>query len=101
MSINLSSEKPITFGRAARLLPKSSRPSYATWWRWWRRGIRGVHLETVLIGGKRYTTVEAMQRFVAALSAPSSVRYQRIRSSLGRDREQRFVEAELRKEGIL
>jgi len=69
MSIDLNVERPITFNRAARYLPRSSRPNQSTWWRWWRHGVRGIQLETVLIGGRRYTTREAVLRFAAALTS--------------------------------
>lgn len=35
----------------------------STIYRWRLRGIRGIKLETVLAGGKRYTSAEALQRF--------------------------------------
>ena len=34
--------------------------------RWRLRGTRGVRLETILAGGTRYTSVEALNRFFAA-----------------------------------
>jgi hypothetical protein len=52
--------------------------SPATAWRWALRGIgrrderttERVRLETVQIGGRRYTSREAVARFLARLSAP-------------------------------
>lgn len=40
----------------------------ATAWRWCLRGCRGIHLESMLIGGVRYTSREACDRFLAALN---------------------------------
>jgi hypothetical protein len=60
----------ILLSRAGRLL--STRPSAATLWRWATRGVGGVRLETYKIGGRRYTTAEALERFVACLSNPSA-----------------------------
>ena len=37
--------------------------------RWRLRGTRGVKLETLLVGGTRYTSVEALNRFFAATTA--------------------------------
>jgi len=37
-----------------------------TIWRWRQKGVRGVRLETFMVGGRRYTTHEAYRRFVAA-----------------------------------
>ena len=69
MTIDLSRERPITFNEAGKFLPDAARPSMSTWWRWWRHGVRGIHLETVLIGGRRYTSEAAVRRFAAALTA--------------------------------
>ncbi len=38
----------------------------ATVWRWIHRGCRGVKLETALIGGNRFSSLEALQRFAEA-----------------------------------
>ena len=37
--------------------------------RWRLRGARGVKLETILAGGTRYTSTEALSRFFAATTA--------------------------------
>jgi hypothetical protein len=44
------------------------KPDPSTLWRWAHRGVRGVRLETILIGGRRYTSAEAMARFIERLS---------------------------------
>jgi len=49
-----------------RLLPKQPNP--ATLWRWHARGVRGIVLETVLVGGRRYVTREALERFIDAVT---------------------------------
>ena len=73
MAIDITKECPIPFDLAATFLGNGFRPTYSTWWRWWRHGIRGVHLETVLVGGRRLTTADAVERFVTATSAAGSV----------------------------
>lgn len=65
--IDISSEQLLTFTAATKLLPE--RPNVATLWRWRTAGCRGVRLETVLVGGKRYTSAEALQRFVDSVTA--------------------------------
>jgi hypothetical protein len=72
MAIDITKERLIPFDSAAGFLASGSRPTYSTWWRWWRQGIRGVHLETVLVGGRRLTTAEAVERFVAATTEAGS-----------------------------
>ena len=61
MAISLD-EELLSPAEAARLIPKRRVPS--TIWRWYRHGVRGVQLETVVIGGRRYTSREALQRFI-------------------------------------
>ncbi|MGO8899479.1 MAG: DUF1580 domain-containing protein [Isosphaeraceae bacterium] len=39
---------------------------------WHRRGVRGVKLETLLIGGRRCTSIEALNRFYQAVSQARS-----------------------------
>ena len=54
-------------GEAAKSFP--DRPHTSTIWRWHRRGIKGVRLETAIIGGRRYTSREAIQRFIERTTA--------------------------------
>ena len=63
---------PLT--EAARRIPRlrnDRRVSVSTLWRWAFRGLRGVRLETTLIGGVRVTSAEALRQFFAALNCPS------------------------------
>lgn len=76
MSIDPLSEELLSLAQAARRLPRLCRghPVHAsTLWRWAREGLRGVHLETVMIGGRRVTSVEGLRRFFAALSRQDAV----------------------------
>ena len=67
MSIDLSNETAITLAEARDHLP--GRPHIATIWRWAMRGARGVLLETMCCGHKRWTTAEACERFIARSTA--------------------------------
>ena len=62
MAIDISRETLIPVTKAP--LPGHS----ATKWRWAMRGVKGVRLETALVGGQRFTTAAACARFVAALN---------------------------------
>jgi hypothetical protein len=42
-------------------------------WRWAARGIRGVRLEVVRVGGTTWTSVEALGRFFAALNGTAAL----------------------------
>ena len=69
MSIDTELETLLTFDDARTAFPGDRRLSLATLHRWRLNGVRGVKLETVLIGGLRYTSREAISRFIAAQNA--------------------------------
>ena len=70
MAIDALNEELLTFGQAARRArPKGSSPAApSTIWRWHSKGIAGVRLETLCLGGTRYTSAEALQRFFDAVT---------------------------------
>ena len=70
LMIDISIESLLTLREAAAQL--HGRPHISTIARWVSRGVRGVHLETVRIGGRTYTSTEALSRFAAACSQSSS-----------------------------
>lgn len=39
-------------------------PHAATVWRWADKGVAGIKLEVARVGGRKYTSAEAIQRFV-------------------------------------
>ena len=64
-------EEILPLAEAARRLPRlrAGRPTHpSTLWRWASRGVRGVRLETVRVGGTTATSTEALKRFCAALN---------------------------------
>jgi len=70
--IDIHSENLINLRTAATLRPsgRNGRPTHvSTVFRWIQRGVRGVRLEAVRIGGSMYTSREALQRFVDRLTA--------------------------------
>jgi hypothetical protein len=75
MLIDPLKEQVISLSQAARQLPKlrNDRPfSNTTIWRWSKGGVNGIRLETIRIGGRTCTSIEALGRFFAALNhAPS------------------------------
>ena len=68
--IDLDHEQPISITQAARLIP--GRPNVSTIWRWIQNGVRGEKLGTVAVGGRRFTTAEAIARFIAATTAKAN-----------------------------
>ena len=72
MAIDITREQPITFKRLVRELSERSgdRPLHkSTPMRWHARGLRGIKLEAVRIGGTWYTSLEAFGRFSERLTA--------------------------------
>lgn len=62
--INIDNEELIPFQEAGALIPGA--PSLGSLHRWKSIGIQGVKLETILIGGTRFTSKQAIRRFIAA-----------------------------------
>lgn len=98
--IDIQKEKVLTMAQAAHSLP--GHPSICTLWRWRLRGVRGVKLETLAIGGRRYTSAEALERFIerttAAADGPPSVFT--ILTNRQREAAIRRAEKVLRRAGI-
>ena len=68
MSIDIDNETLIHFMAAAREFP--GKPiCIQTLHRWRLRGVRGTKLESCIIGGLRWTSREAIARFIAAQNA--------------------------------
>ena len=67
MKIDVETEVLIPIKQAPKEFP--NRPHVSTVWRWISRGSRNVKLATVLIGGQRYTTRQAIQDFIEATSS--------------------------------
>ena len=63
----MHSEQYVSFRQASRELPGN--PHQATIYRWAQRGIKGVRLESWLIGGRRFTSQQAIARFIALTTA--------------------------------
>ena len=71
--IDLKNETVLSFTSATKHLPHrraGKKPHVATLYRWSTRGVRGVTLETIQVGGTRCTSIEALQRFAEHLSSP-------------------------------
>ncbi|HHK40949.1 MAG TPA: DUF1580 domain-containing protein [Planctomycetaceae bacterium] len=67
----LEDGQALTTAQAARLLPgtgRGGRLSPATVARWMTKGRRGVVLESVLLGGRRWTTRSALAVFLEAVN---------------------------------
>ena len=91
--LDLQKERQLTLPLAARHPMLGDSVHISTVHRWRLNGIRGVKLETSLSGGRRVTTVEALQRFLAAING------EQITTVVSRD-EQTNAELEADRLGI-
>ncbi len=105
MTIDLNSETVGTLAEVAGKLPRLGGRNIhtSTLWRWTSRGIRGVRLEHLKLGGRIVTSLEAVQRFSERLNEASvavrppnaSEKNRRPRTSAQLERDARAAEAEL------
>jgi hypothetical protein len=92
--IDISTETVVTLTQATRHVPsrrQGAKTAVSTVWRWAMRGIRGVKLETLMVGGRRCTSTEALQRFYERVTAATDGTA--CPSSLSTRRRQQQVEA--------
>lgn len=105
MVIRIDTEQLVSMAQATGLVPtrtSGKKIHVATLYRWANVGLHGVRLETVQIGGHRYTSKEALGRFFQALTVRAEAtpahdedRVARVRRQLderlgrGRARERR------------
>jgi hypothetical protein len=98
-SSDLPSEKLLTITEATKRFP-GRRPSTATIWRWLKAGCRGVVLESILIGGRRYTSTEAIDRFIVRTTAAAAGEQPAARTPKQREQAVGAAERELEAAGI-
>lgn len=101
--IDISSEQLIPIREVPRLLPlrrTGRRVHISAVYRWIKRGIRGVCLETVKIGGSTYTSTEALQRFTDHLSGEAADKAEPV-VSCRLSRQRQIEQAARRVESLL
>lgn len=62
-----SARDAVTLTQAVDFVP--GRPNISTLWRWATKGVRGIRLATVIIGGRRMVTPRALEDFLQRLNA--------------------------------
>ena len=110
--LDITKETPISLTEATKILPPidGRRLHVSSVWRWARKGIGGITLEYVRVGGRVCTSAEAISRFVNALAALDGVPAARTpvpqspatrkRSASQRAKDIQRAEGELAKAGI-
>jgi hypothetical protein len=100
--IDISAEKLLTLAQAARLRPLGRRgraTHVSTVYRWISRGVRGIRLESIRLGGTLYTSAEAVQRFADRLTLNSAPSLQPGTTATRPGRAE-WIESELKKAGL-
>ena len=69
---DLLDENLVPFAAGIRSLP--GRPSLSAGYRFALKTVHGVQLETIVVGGRRFTSKEALRRFVAATTRAANQR---------------------------
>jgi len=98
--IDLETEKPVSPKDVCRMLPgrTGNGVSLSTVFRWMLKGCQGQKLESLIVGGVRYTSREAVERFVARLNGRENGHSSRRRAD--QTREVQRVEHELDAQGF-
>ena len=96
MKGNLNNEQAIPITDVPHYVPvrQGKRVHNSTVYRWMTKGVRGRRLESFMVGGMRFTTVESIARFLNSKSC-ETLREVNIESNLEQE-----IENALREEGI-
>ena len=72
--IEFEKERILSFCQAARVVAHARGGSVhvSSLYRWAGKGLKGVRLEWIQVGGRRCTSHEALGRFIRAISSPCS-----------------------------
>jgi hypothetical protein len=96
--IDAENENLLSFAEAANVIP--GRPHLSQVYRWTERGLRGVKLEWLRCGGKRFTSREALTRFYQRLTIADGGEAAPIPTPKMRQKQQRAAEHELTEAGF-
>ena len=78
--------------------PNGKRVHVSAIYRWLAKGVRGMKLEAIKLGGSTYTSREALQRFAERQSRPAESTALEPACGLARQREIERAEREARRE---
>jgi hypothetical protein len=94
----LFDEDLVPFAVGIRSLP--GRPHISTGYRFITKGSRGILLETILVGGRRYTSRQALRRFVTAVTNAANRAPSCAESRQHADPDPASIEADLDDAGL-
>ncbi len=96
--IDIANETVIPIAEAPQHIP--GRPSLATVWRWVLSGTRAGKLESFLVGGRRFTSLESIERFAQKSTAAADSDAPASLTSRQREREISRAESEATEAGL-
>ncbi len=91
--LKLEQGELLSLKEAARLLP--GKVNISTLFRWSSRGTRGVRLQTWLIGGRRFTNEESLEKFIIDTTAAADGNPLPVRTSKQRQAGMEQAEKEI------
>jgi hypothetical protein len=108
MPIDIRSEEIFSLTAATRLPcfrnRRAGKPiNVSTLWRWATVGVRGIKLDTIMAGGSRSTSLEAIERFFQALTLRADTRENPVvppRHSSQRRKQIQAAEQRLARAGV-
>ena len=101
--IDVNGENVITLTEAAKRLPgrNGKRLHVSSVFRWAERGVHGIRLEVIKIGGATCTSEEALQRFAERLTAGRDGQHTPVcRTTKQRERASARADRELTEMGV-
>jgi hypothetical protein len=98
MKVNFQEKVYHTLSKASKKIPGC--PHLSTLHRWRLRGIRGVNLKCVLIGGRWMVSDDALEEFFEQTTAAANGEQPKARTNCARAAAISKAEAELAKDGI-
>lgn len=72
--VDPATEQLLLLTEASAIINPSHPPHIATIWRWATAGLKGgIRLESIKVGGQRFTSREAIRRFLVRINEPAAV----------------------------
>jgi hypothetical protein len=102
--IDPNAEELITLCQAAHLIPSSrngKKTAISTLFRWASKGVKGIRLETLQVGGAQRTSKQALTRFYQALSAKAGLFAEGAEQTLVVDRQAEIDRAAARVKALV
>ena len=98
MALDFSQEQFLTLTEAAASLPGKVHRN--TVCRWALQGLKGIRLESCMLGGRRYTSQKSLQRFADRTTTAADGKLTLFRTSRQRELAIKRADDELSSQGI-